>query len=386
MQHPDEGTIHAWLDGALSADEAATVEAHVNGCAQCQAAVAEARGFIAASSRILTALDNVPSGVVPVAKPKRRVDPMMWRIAATVLVVAAGTLVVVRNSGVDTRSNAESATLTSGTVQADSAASKALETAATAAPSVAAPQAQVAATTEKKAATDRPRATRSGGAGVVGRVASPDSRADLAGTRNTAPVRPSPVPAATPPSRFQAMEGQANKLAMDAAAPEPTIRVVGTPRAIGQKITLYEVAPGDTVRLTEPSAVSLDAAVVTGRGETVQQAAQPKAAIGAAAPTVAAPTAKIAAPTDTNRPAPEGEVAGAGRRGQILLRGPATYGGLPAGTITITWRDSTGRSISLSGRHTPAELEAIRQRIEQFRASSTPAAPCPSSDSLCRRR
>src|SRR6185312_5321931 len=109
-------------------------------------------------------------------------------------------------------------------------------------------------------------------------------------------------------------------------APEPAIRIVGTPRALGQKITLYEVAPGDTVRLTEPSAVSLDAAVVTGRGEAIQQAAQPKAATGAAAP-----TAKIAAPTDTNRPVPEGEVAGAGRRGQILLRGPATYGGLPAG-------------------------------------------------------
>ena len=50
IQHLDEGTIHSWLDGALSADEAARVEAHVKECAQCQAAVAEARGFIAASS------------------------------------------------------------------------------------------------------------------------------------------------------------------------------------------------------------------------------------------------------------------------------------------------------------------------------------------------
>jgi anti-sigma factor RsiW len=58
MQHPDEGTIHSWLDGALSADETARVEAHVKDCPECAAAVAEARGFIAASSRILTALDN----------------------------------------------------------------------------------------------------------------------------------------------------------------------------------------------------------------------------------------------------------------------------------------------------------------------------------------
>ena len=65
MQHLDEGTIHSWLDGVLSAEEAARVEAHVKDCAQCQAAVAEARGLIAASSRILTALDNAPRGVIP---------------------------------------------------------------------------------------------------------------------------------------------------------------------------------------------------------------------------------------------------------------------------------------------------------------------------------
>ena len=61
MQHLDEGTIHAWLDGALSADEAARAEAHVASCSACADAVAEARGLIAASSRILTALDNVPN-------------------------------------------------------------------------------------------------------------------------------------------------------------------------------------------------------------------------------------------------------------------------------------------------------------------------------------
>src|SRR5213080_2198802 len=96
MQHLDEGTIHSWLDGALSPEEAARVEAHVKECPQCAAAVAEARGFIAASSRILTALDNAPRGVIPAAAPKRRIDPLVWRIAATLLVVAGGTLVVAR--------------------------------------------------------------------------------------------------------------------------------------------------------------------------------------------------------------------------------------------------------------------------------------------------
>jgi anti-sigma factor RsiW len=65
MQHLDEGMIHAWLDGQLPRDEAAAVEAHVAECRPCADAVAEARGLIAASSRILTALDAVPREVAP---------------------------------------------------------------------------------------------------------------------------------------------------------------------------------------------------------------------------------------------------------------------------------------------------------------------------------
>src|SRR5215212_8693202 len=106
MQHLDEGTVHAFLDGALSPEEATRAEAHVRECPQCAAAVAEARGFIAASSRILTALDNAPRGVIPTSVPKKRFDPMVWRIAATVMVVAAGTLVVVRSQNGEVRSEA----------------------------------------------------------------------------------------------------------------------------------------------------------------------------------------------------------------------------------------------------------------------------------------
>src|ERR1700704_2763617 len=99
MQHLDEGTIHSWLDGALSAEEAARVEAHVKDCPECAAAVAEARGFIAASSRILTALDNAPRGVIPATAPRKRVDPIVWRVAATLLVVAGGTFAVLKSGG-----------------------------------------------------------------------------------------------------------------------------------------------------------------------------------------------------------------------------------------------------------------------------------------------
>ena len=65
MQHLDEGTIHAWLDGELPADEAERIAVHAGKCVECGALVAEARGLIAASTRILTALDDVPAGIVP---------------------------------------------------------------------------------------------------------------------------------------------------------------------------------------------------------------------------------------------------------------------------------------------------------------------------------
>lgn len=114
MPHLDEGTIHAWLDGALSPDETARVEAHVAECATCAAAVAEARGLIAASSRILTALDDVPGEVVPsagavagetsfaaaAARARRRPPFRAARYASIAAVVAfiAVTLVVVRET------------------------------------------------------------------------------------------------------------------------------------------------------------------------------------------------------------------------------------------------------------------------------------------------
>ncbi len=63
--HLDEGTAHAWLDGALPPDEAARAAAHVAGCAVCAALVAEAQGLLAGASRILGALDEVPGGVLP---------------------------------------------------------------------------------------------------------------------------------------------------------------------------------------------------------------------------------------------------------------------------------------------------------------------------------
>lgn len=110
--HPDEGTIHAWLDDALGAEESASIASHVRGCSACAERVAEARGLIAGASRVVRALDDVPAGVLPTwgqpaaalpstAKPAAeggslwralRVTPARAAIAATLLVAAGVTL------------------------------------------------------------------------------------------------------------------------------------------------------------------------------------------------------------------------------------------------------------------------------------------------------
>jgi hypothetical protein len=112
MSRPDEGLIHQWLDGECTPEESARLEQLVATDAEWAAAVAEARGLIAASSRIVGALDAVPrampkgstaapglrgggsSSPTPVRSPMRRV-PAWIGLAATVAIVA-GTAYVLR--------------------------------------------------------------------------------------------------------------------------------------------------------------------------------------------------------------------------------------------------------------------------------------------------
>jgi len=99
MQHPDEGMIHTWLDGELSPEESAALQEHAATCQQCADTIAEARGLVAASSRIVSALDAVPRRVIPVAKPQQKAwyDSTQIRVAAAVLVVAGASLLLLKN-------------------------------------------------------------------------------------------------------------------------------------------------------------------------------------------------------------------------------------------------------------------------------------------------
>ena len=128
MQHLDEGMIHAWLDGELPPAEAEQIEAHTRECAECAQRVAEARGLIAASTRILNALDSVPSGVLPgAATPMAPVRKRRWydrtdlRAAAALLFVAGASLVAVKagtnkSASVQTMAKMETAPLAAAVV------------------------------------------------------------------------------------------------------------------------------------------------------------------------------------------------------------------------------------------------------------------------------
>ena len=103
MPRPDEGLIHAWLDGQLPTEEAERIEQLVATDAEWAAAAAEARGLVAASSRIVAALDHVPRGVLPqgalaqrTGRPAVRRLPWWTRMAAAVVLVVGATTVVLQ--------------------------------------------------------------------------------------------------------------------------------------------------------------------------------------------------------------------------------------------------------------------------------------------------
>lgn len=225
MQHPDEGTVHAWLDGALSGEEARAFEAHAAECAQCAAAVTEARGLLAASSRILAALDSVPGGVLPASEPEigtdERVVPIGrspiwrspgWRAAAAIVLVGSVSWLATRSAGNRAESDAAPAAISSAALhdtalesparsQADSPAAAGERSAPPNAPPNAPPVAQSA-----------PRRAASVGEGRS--IAS-----GAAANTDRALVAPAPAP--------QVVAPQALPYAMPRLAPSPDVGVAG---------------------------------------------------------------------------------------------------------------------------------------------------------------
>lgn len=196
--HPDEGTIHAWLDSALDARESTQMEAHVADCTACASRVAEARGLIAGATRVVGLLDEQPAPLIkPASTPTAGTDLALWRLLrvtparasiAALLVVAVGIGLTRRHLDVDTRPQIHDTIASDNVPSRDSVLSSAVarrlareqpQRTVTAAPGVAVPSAQVVAASAR--ATNFANAEAkvlAGRASIVAQRESAGTRAD----------------------------------------------------------------------------------------------------------------------------------------------------------------------------------------------------------------
>lgn len=283
MNHIDEGTIHAWLDGALSAEQSRAVETHVAQCATCSASVAEARGLIAGASRILISLDDVPANVTPKRAPAPPVVRRQWRAARWVTGIAAALMIGV---GVTQWDRVRETTLRR---DVESATAPLADRAADSIQATAPPPALVEARAEP-AASSRAQtsgATRSGATRSVAteQGATPRTpRTATAGQERQAFVtRTAPLPAGADLARRNVGGGAgATEMKRDmAAAPrgEVAIALSKGEAAGAPSVSAPPPTPGDTARINrlrrlESQNLQLSEVVVTGARESSRGGAE----------------------------------------------------------------------------------------------------------------
>ena len=96
MSHVDDGMLHGYLDGALSALDAVRIERHVAECAACQQRLDAARGLIQRAARLLEwASPPADRAAPPLAELRPHVPPR-WRVP----VAWAATIVLALGAGV----------------------------------------------------------------------------------------------------------------------------------------------------------------------------------------------------------------------------------------------------------------------------------------------
>ncbi|HET9293010.1 MAG TPA: zf-HC2 domain-containing protein [Gemmatimonadales bacterium] len=91
MWHPEDGVLHALLDGELTGDARLKVEAHLRNCAECDTRFREAKAFAVEADSLVNAIDVPPartSGRTRLPGRRRiRFATLAW---AATLVLAAG--------------------------------------------------------------------------------------------------------------------------------------------------------------------------------------------------------------------------------------------------------------------------------------------------------
>ncbi len=347
MQHPDEGMIHAWLDGALTVEEAATFEAHSAQCEQCSAAIAEGRGLVAASSRILLSLDDVPRGVIPVPSPTARV----WyarndlRVAAAMMLMAGATLFMTRRDVSSKIMQPEARAALEST--ADLTSALALESAAVAQPGTAvdAPAPAATSTPRLEAGTGPARTLR--------------TKAAQRGTPN--------VVVASPPQESARTRGAARPEAASIAR-DTRATTYGAAPITRDKRAVTNEADFSGNRVAERSGTAVDSIPGRTSGSALRQL---NSAVVTGAMTATASTAMMDASLDGSLEIVRADTAQNTRT--IVYRTPAGV------DITLTETDQTdlSRQSVLKGRAAGAKVNAPSARLDVPPAAPIAPAPAP---------
>ena len=306
------------------------------------------------------------------------------RVAATLLVIATGTLVVFRNGGreaqiattiADTASNATAPSTIEAVPPAAPPVDQTMKATAEAAPSL-----RIKEHFSQPAPLETTRPTTGSTGKSVAKGVTTDASTAAQGLAAPAPQAAQELAAPAPPAAYRGKELSAasqpniplreNKAVAyqrgGAVADEQLpLKVVGTPRTLGAKVTLYEVAPGDTVTLREELNVRLEAVVVTG-ASTAPQARRSTEKSAAAAQTQRADAAVVSA-ADSQR-----SVSAAGALSRTpSAPAPVARVEVADGVTTIHWVDATtGNMLRLSGRMPEARLQQVKTRLERERAAA----------------
>jgi hypothetical protein len=304
--------------------------------------------------------------------PARKRDlRVLWRAAAAMLIVAGGSLVMMREGGLGTTvakgtndSALTAAPVASVAQPANPVATEGSGTSMAESQKIAIgePPTVVSRAREGKesVADERDLAARAERRQAVAEAGGTASGA-LSGVASGRIAADAAVPTSMPPQI-------AVTAPVDGAA---ALKVLKVERSLGSRRTIYEISPSQTVTLTEPE-------TVLGTVATAQGAAQPTIRLrgtNAMQPSRAEATPAAPPPPmmDSRTTADSGSLS---REAAVAKK--ATAQAQPAATFaaainTISWTEArTGKTLTLSGNLPVERLQAIRQRIERERVTRSP--------------
>jgi hypothetical protein len=361
MQHLDEGTIHAWLDGELPSAEREAVEAHIASCEQCAAAVAEARGFVAASSRILLALDAVPGGVLPAPSqtsstaaargPARFSVSRMWMAVAAVLVLSTVSVIATRSGSDAPLAKLEEA-------RAPRSGAPVIAASPTPAPAATAPAGAVAASPAEESASDssapRPmsRQQLQVASGRALEAADKTPPAVAAGKLDRVAQAPLPAPAARMDAKVQRDSSPVSALA--AQAPKTAVADSGRkqPALMLSEVVVTGAGTTSTVEKLGSAVASNEAPQLLSRN-TSNEAGDTVVTTVYAVRDGTVTLIERSTARDESRRARNSSFSD-----QVMSKARES-----TPINSISWSDSTGRTRTLRGAMTQAQLERIRAAL-----------------------